>query len=1160
MKNKKKLREYCSWLRVRLHLYYILLVYSLILLSSCGKERQDCILAITRPTCEQLSNPIGIDTPQPRFSWQLKTPCPDQQQVAYHIIVSSTLEKLQQQEADVWDSQKVSSSQTLHIPFEGIKLKTAQSYFWKVRVWNAEEIPGDWSAAQQWTMGLVDEDAKQARWIGSDIPLEEASEEQKHAAHYFSTSFKTEKNKSITQATAFVSGLGLFDFYLNGQLVSDQRLNPANTNYFKRAIYAGFDVREYLDPDTNALGIVLGNGKHFLERNILRLYGLPRLWCQIHIQYSDGSSQIIKSDDHWKMTTRGPIRFNSEFHGEHYDARMEIADWATAKMNTSDWKPVHILETYQPALTAQLMPPVRVVDTLLAKKITQSDSGGYIFDFGQNLTGWGRLKIQGKRGTEIRLRFTELLDSLGNLDTTSIRGAKATDVYILKGKDTEIFEPRFTYHGFRYVEIKGLASRPDQETLKACVAHNDLEAVGTFVSSDPLLNQIYKNARWSVRGNYQHVPVDCPQRDERYGWLGDRAATAFGELYLYDIQHIYTKWMQDIADEQLESGALPNLAPAHWEQFRDNVTWPATYIQLVGLLHRYYGDVAVVEQHYVAMKKWMDYIYQNYSAENIIYSDQYSDWLVPPPKADQEKNKDFRLKSSADILATATYVLALKDMHVFATLLQKKGDALYFKTKKDTLTSVLYNRLMDKSQHSYGNHSPTELLLLLAGDKLSLEDRTLLLKNLMGMLNGQYNGKMAFGLIGMRWPMRVFSENGAEDFAYQLATSRAYPGWGYMVEQGATTMWEEWTGQAKKSQNHVMLMGDLLQWFYAYLGGIQQADDGIAFDKLKLLPYLPDGLDSVHVSFLSPRGKIVSRWKKKKNKLHWHVEIPVGTTAELHLPYDKNNPLDKDARFLRLDTLQKQDVYNVLQLGNGQHRLTCKLPEKAKQKIHTQPPEISLQDSMIARKEGEKYWASLTTQTPRTEIYYTLDGSDPDVKSQRYEEPFELHGHTMIKAIAKEKGKAASYVKSSFVDIYNPEVNGWHYWYYQAPLKYLPNFDTLQVLDAGRTSIIDSKKLEKRAYFWAFRFDANLEIPRTGLYTFYLESDDGAKLIINKQDVIVNDGIHYKTQRKGQIQLAKGKHRIRIEHFNWWSYNGLELLVSGPGLARQRVPVSWLYY
>ncbi len=1140
--------------------WYILLILIPLLLTNCAKDQQDCTLKITRPTCEQLNNPIGIDIPQPRFSWQLQTSCPNQQQTAYHIIVSSTKEKLQQNESDIWNTKKIISSKTLHIPFEGFPLRPTQTYFWKVRVWNAEGTPSDWSDPQQWTMGLIGQNAKQANWIGLNIPLEEASEEQKNAAHYFSTVFKTQKDKTIRQAVAFVSGLGLFDFYLNGQRVSDHRLNPANTNYFKRAIYIGFDVSQHMNRDANTVGIVLGNGKHFLERNILRLYGLPRLWCQIHIQYDDGSTQIINSDGNWEMTTQGPIRFNSEFHGEHYDARMDIAHWATASMNTTNWQQVDILQEYKPILTPQLMPPVRVVDTLLAKKITPSDNGKYIFDFGQNLTGWGNLKIKGERGTEIRLRFTELLDSLGNLDATSIRGARATDIYVLKGEGLEGFEPRFTYHGFRYVEISGLTTPPTKETLKACVAHNDLETVGTFVCSDPLLNQIYRNAQWSIRGNYQHVPVDCPQRDERYGWLGDRAATAFGELYLYDIQHMYTKWMQDIADEQLESGALPNLAPAHWEQYRDNVTWPAAYIQLVGLLYRYYGDDLVVAQHYANMKKWMDYIYENYSAENIVYSDQYGDWSVPPPKANQEKNKDFRLKSSADILATVSYILALKDMYAFAMLLQKKEDVQFYKKQKDALTSVLYNRLMDKSQHSYGNHSPTELLLLLAGSNLSLDDRAILMDNLFGMLQGQYDGKMAFGLVGMRNLMQALSKNGAEDFAYQLATSRTYPSWGYMVEQGATTMWEVWTGQAKKSQNHVMLIGDLLQWFYAYLGGIQQADDGIAFDKLKLLPYLPNGLDSVDVTFLSPRGKIVSHWKKKRNKLHWHVEIPVGTTAELYLPYDMDNTLEHDGQFLRLDTLQKQTVYNVLKLGSGQHHFTCKLPEKAKQKKYASPPEISLQDSIIARKQGEKYWVSLAARAPQTEIYYTLDGSDPDLKSKQYKEPFELHAHTMIKAIAKEKGKAPSYAKSSFVDIYDPEVNGWHYWYYQAPLKYLPDFDTLQVLDKGRTSIIDSKKLEKRSYFWGFRFDSNLEIPRTGMYTFYLESDDGAKLIVNNQEVIVNDGIHYKTQRKGQVHLAKGRHRIRMEHFNWWSYNGLELLISGPQLPRQRVPVSWLYY
>jgi len=1147
------------------HQYRIMYTYFflyLLVLATSGylQAQENCVLEVANPSCERLLKPIGIDMEQPRLSWYLNSACSNQRQSAYQIIVASTVEKLKGNEGDVWDSKKVTSSNSLNVQFSGLPLKTAETYYWKVKVWNAEDIASNWSRVEQWTMGLMSKESNKANWIGLNIALDSASKEQKEAAHYLFTTFKTENKKRVKQATVFVSGLGLFDLYINGKLISDHRLNPSNTNFFKRANYVGFDVTDHIRDEANAIGVVLGNGKHDLHRKRVRQYGLPRLWCQIYVQYNDGSSEVVKSNRNWKITTQGPVRFNNEFDGERYDARMEIADWATVKMDASAWKQVDELEDYNPILSPQLMSPVRVVETLTAKKITKSASGGFIFDFGQNVTGWGSLNIKGERGKEVSLRFTELLDSLGNLDTTSIREARATDVFILKGEGVESFEPRFIYHGFRYVEIKGLSRVPDTSLLKACVAHNDLEAVGSFVCSNPLLNQIYSNAKWSVRGNYQHVPVDCPQRDERYGWLGDRSATAFGELYLYDIQHFYAKWMQDIADEQLASGSLPNLAPAHWEVYRDNVTWPATYVQLVGLLYRYYGDSLAVVKHYDGMKKWMDYMAKNYTLNQVIYSDQYGDWLVPPQEVTQESNKDPRLKSSADILATATYLMALKDMYTFAKLLQKEEDTPYYKKRIDTLKKVLYERLMNKSRHSYGNHSPTELLLLLAGDDLSNRNRSLLLENLLGMLRGQYDGKMTFGLVGMRWPMKVLSESGAVDFTYELATSRRYPSWGYMVDQGATTMWEVWTGKAKKSQNHVMLIGDLLQWFYVYLGGIKQADDAIAFDKLKLVPNLPEDLDSVNVSFLSPRGKIVSKWTKDKCKFNWHVELPIGTVAELYLPSNKPSSFKKHKHFLRLDTLAKNKLYAVFKLGSGAYDFESVLQKNNQREKYSSPPEISLQDSVIAKKNGETYMVQLSAKEAKTKIYYTLDGSDPNLKSKQYKMPFELNAYTMIKTIAKEKGKAPSYVKNSFVDIYNPEKNGWNYRYYEDKLQLLPNYDTLVAVDSGRVSVINLKKLKQRLHFWAFQFEAYLDIPIEGEYSFYLSSDDGARIIIDDKEVVINDGIHYRTQRNGRTQLTKGKHNIRIDHFNWWSYNSLELLMSGPGLPRQKVPVSWLYF
>jgi alpha-L-rhamnosidase len=697
--------------------------------------------------------------------------------------------------------------------------------------------------------------------------------------------------KKVKRATAYVSGLGLSEFYLNGRKVGDQVLSPGLTEYPKRVFYVTYDVTKQLKKGANAAGIILGNGRFYAPRSKVPTgttsYGFPKLLFEMSIEYQDGSSARVVSDQTWKFTTDGPIRANNEYDGEDYDARREMPGWSAPGFDDAQWQPASVVTAPGGELAAPMINPIRIVERLKPVALTQPKPGVWVFDLGQNMVGWCRLKVSGPRGTEVSLRHAETLKPDGNLYLDNIRSAKVTDTYTLKGRGEEVYEPRFTYHGFRFVELTGYPGTPRLSTLEGCVVHDDVEATGTFTCANTLLNRIYRNIVWGVSGNYRSISTDCPQRDERQGWLGDRSAESRGETYLFDIAALYAKWLQDMADSQKPSGSVSDVCPAYWPIFSDNVTWPSSTVIIPSALRQQFGDQRVIATHYASAKKWMDYM-GGFVTNGIIARDSYGDWCVPPEDPKLIHSNDPKRKTDKALLATAYFCYDARIMAGYATMLGKADDARHFTNLAEELKTAFNRKFFRADSGQYDNGSQTSCVLPLAFGLVPEGQRELVFAHLVNKITDETQSHIGTGLIGGQWLMRVLNEGGRPDLAYTIATQSTYPSWGYMVEKGATTIWELWNGDtadpAMNSGNHVMLIGDLGIWLYENLAGIKSDPEQPAFKHITMRPEPVAGLAFVRASHRSPYGLIASAWQHEKDTFRWQITVPVNTAATVYVP------------------------------------------------------------------------------------------------------------------------------------------------------------------------------------------------------------------------------------------------------------------------------------
>ena len=746
-------------------------------------------------------------------------------------------------------------------------------------------------------------------------------------------------NKKIKHATAYVCGLGLYEFYINGEKVGDRVLDPALTEYNKRFFYVTFEVGDMLKQGGNTIGVILGNGRYFAPRLVVPIesttYGYPKLLIQMQIEYEDGSMQLITSDASWKLTVGGPITANNEYDGEDYDARKEINGWCEPGFDDSAWRKVQLVKGPAGRPAAQMIEPIRVIETIKPVKITNPKPDVYIFDMGQNMVGWCRLKVKGPRGVEVTLRHAEALDDKGLLYVDNLRSAKATGRYILKGVGAEIYEPRFTYYGFRYVEITGFPGKPDLTTLEGRVVHDDMERCGTFSCSNPLINQIYKNILWGVKGNYRSIPTDCPQRDERQGWLGDRSVESKGESYFFDIVKLYRKWLSDIKDAQKENGSVPNVAPTYWSIYTDNVTWPGSFIVIPGALYQQYGEMNILRENYPAMKKWINYMAAKYLKDNVLTkdADTYGDWCCPPESPELIHSKDPSRVTDKSLIATSYYYHLLNLMAEYAQILGKNDDIPEYTSLAGKMKTAFNKKFFNKQKSQYDNGSQTSSVLPLAFGLVPEEYKQKVFDKLVEDITVKTKGHIGTGLIGAQWLMRVLTDNGRADVAYTIASQKDYPSWGYMIEKGATTIWELWNGDtanpAMNSRNHVMLVGDLAIWMHEYLAGIRPAASG--FKKIDIKPVIVGDLKYVKGCLKSPYGRLVSDWKIEGERFELNVVIPANTTAMVYVPAEKVEDVtesgkaavkSKDLKFLRME-----DGKAVFSAGSGEYKFFSKLPK-----------------------------------------------------------------------------------------------------------------------------------------------------------------------------------------------------------------------------------------
>ena len=879
----------------------ILLSIFTFMFSSC-KQQLNEKLTIAFLKVESAVNPIGIDNQTPRFSWQIESNIRGTAQTSFHILVASAPELLQKDAADLWDSGEIPSGETIYIQYAGKPLTSGQQCFWKVKIRDTNGKESAWSEPASWTMGLLKPEDWKARWIGLNRTAgndDTLSEKTRLSARMLRKDFQIQKN--VKKATAYVCGLGLFELYINGNKISDQVLVPALSEYNKRAYYLTYDVTGQLNQGSNAMGVILGNGRYFALRKMTPApttnYGFPKLILQLDLEYADGTNQTIASDETWKLATDGPIVANNEYDGEEYDATREKQGWNQPGFNDSAWKQAAMVEPASPLLCAQPIAPIAVMETISPVAVKEIKPGVFIFDMGQNMVGWTRLKVKGDPGIKVKLRFSETLKIDGSLYLENLRGANVTDIYTLRGVGTETWEPRFTYHGFRFVEMTGFPGKPDLTALEGRVVYDNIPVTGSFETSDSMINAIYKNVCWGMKGNYRSIPTDCPQRDERQGWLGDRATGSKGESFIFETSKFYAKWMQDINDAQREDGSVPNVAPSYWKIYSDNVTWPGTYLIISNMLYDQYGNLEPVSTHYDSFRKWIFYMKGKYLKDCILVKDTYGDWCMPPEAQELIHSNDTTRITRGEILSTTFFYHMLTLMQKFAGLLNKTEDASAFKQLSDSIYFAYNQKFFNNKLNYYGNNTATANLLSLAFNLVPEENRNAVFKNIIDKTMNDFKGHISTGLVGSEWIMRILTRFGRGDIAYKLVTNTDYPSWGYMVRNGATTIWELWNGNtadpAMNSGNHLMLVGDLVIWFYEDLAGIKSDPENPGFRNIIMKPNPVGDLKYVKASYRSVRGLIRSEWKKTKSIFEWEITIPPNTHATIYIPA-KNESVVKE--------------------------------------------------------------------------------------------------------------------------------------------------------------------------------------------------------------------------------------------------------------------------
>jgi alpha-L-rhamnosidase len=873
---------------------------------------------------EMRNNPEGIGMTKPRFSWKMTSNMPDVMQTAYQIEVAASEKDLKAGANLLWSSGLVDSDRSVLIEYAGKPLESGKAYFWRVTVrTNGQETVQ--SGVQRWSMGLLNDRDWKAKWIGLNDSenLKVEANRTIFPARYLRKNFDAEANP--TRAVLYVSGVGSSVCYLNGQRVGDDVFGPLPTWYDASVPYLTYDVTSFVKKGNNAIGVALGNGRYLTMRNRGMFgFGLPRLAAQLVIEYSNGAQSTVITDESWMATNKGPITENNEFDGEKYDARLELGKWTETGYDDSKWQKAVVMEAPKGKMVAQLSPSLKGMEEIKPVSVKAVDGGRYIIDMGQNMVGLMQVRLKGKNGQPVTMRFAEVLKDNGTeLYMDNLRGALVTDVYTPAKDGLFDWEPLFVYHGFQFAEIAGVDEAPVIADITGKVVYDEMATTGSFETSNAIINKIHKNAYWGIRGNYRGMPTDCPQRDERLGWLGDRATGAYGESFIFNNALLYNKWLVDIEESMNEQGSISVVSPRYWTIFNDDVTWPSAYFYIADMLYRQFGDTYSIKARYPSMKRWVQHMTDSVMKDYILVKDTYGDWCMPPESLELIHSKDPSRITNGQVLSTTVFYSILQLMQQFATMNGLPGDAKEYAALAAKIKEAYNRKFFNEKTAQYDNNTVTANILSLRLGLVPEGYEEKVFANIVEKTEVDCKGHVSAGVLGIQHLMRGLTEYGNLELAYKIVTNETYPSWGYMINKGATTIWELWNGDtadpAMNSRNHVMLLGDLLVWFYENLAGIKCDPSTAGFKKIWMEPVFPDKLGHVNACFESPYGTIESNWKRSGNTLTWNITIPANTTATVKLP--ARFGVKPDATRPGVHSVKESAGFTVIELGSGDYTL-----------------------------------------------------------------------------------------------------------------------------------------------------------------------------------------------------------------------------------------------
>jgi len=898
--------------------------------------------------CESLENPLGIDDAHPRLSWKLEAvdDARNQIQTAYRIQVASSSELLSRGSADIWDTQKVFSGDQLHIEYGGRPLISGQRCYWQVEVWDGDDRKSIPSVISLWEMGLLKPSDWTGSWISDGTPLPKVDEGhyQDDPAPLFRRSFQVDK--PVERARLYATALGYHDLRLNGEDLSDHVLDPAWTSTSERVFYTCHDLTERLREGENVLGVMLGNGwanplplRMWSRINIREHLPVerPRFLSELIIEYADGSEDRVASDGSW-LVSKGPLLRNSVYLGESYDARREQLGWDAPGFEDSHWKAVSELSETMERCRSMPIPPIRATRTLKAESLTEISDGVYVFDFGQNFAGWARLKVEGPRGSTVQMRLGELLYEDGSLNpmtavTGQIKGLREdgtprggpgapevawqANTYTLRGGGPEEYSPRFTFHGFRYVEVTGFPGKPDLSSLEGLRLNTDVDSVGTFECSNERFNRIQEMVRWTFLSNLFSVQSDCPAR-EKFQYGGDIVASSEMAIYNYNMATFYAKAVSDFSDARVGDGWFTETAPyvgiaaANYAEGAGPIGWGLAHPLLVAQLYQYYGDIRIIEEHFEAARIWVDLL--EASSVNYIIDRCIGDHESLDPKP-------------IELIATAQFFQAATLVSEFAEILNKPLEVSHYSRLAARIKAAFIEHFLEEGTGRFGVATQAAQSTALYMGLVPDSEKRAAIQRMVDSVSLDHKGHVATGIFGTKYLLNMLSATSNNDVAYRMVDQKEFPGWGHMLENGATTLWETWAQSDNVySQNHPMF-GMVSEWFFKSLGGIEPSSRARGYDHFSIAPFMATDLDWVEAKYESVRGTISSRWKRENRKVTLHIEVPVNTTAVVRIPTSNADSLQVDGK-----SVSELKTVNMLagspaglveiELGSGRYQFT----------------------------------------------------------------------------------------------------------------------------------------------------------------------------------------------------------------------------------------------